>query len=139
MPPILQLLTRAFGLQIDFAIIYTHNDLQRLGILLVSIVEHEAWLAFSTSWRSKQFIGQIIGVLWTTQYHLGMSVKEQCDYLRQLVHDALSKHLYDSAVFFADKLVSIGGGSLVDIFSLAQVHTPINYSFSSSQITGLAT
>lgn len=50
-----------------------------------------------------------------------MSVKEQCDYLRQLVHDALSKHLYDSAVFFADKLVSIGGGSLVDIFSLAQV------------------
>ena len=51
-----------------------------------------------------------------------MSVKEQCGYLRQLVHDALSKHLYDSAVFFADKLVSLGGGSLVDIFSLAQVN-----------------
>ena len=51
-----------------------------------------------------------------------MSVRDQCDYLRQLVHDALSKHLYDSAVFFADKLVTIGGGSLVDVFSLAQVN-----------------
>ena len=49
-----------------------------------------------------------------------MSVAEHCNNLRQLVHDALSKHLYDSAVFFADKLVSIGGESLVDIFSLAQ-------------------
>lgn len=53
-----------------------------------------------------------------------MAVEEQCQYLRQLVHDALSKHLYNSAVFFADKLVSMGGGSLVDIFSLAQVGFP---------------
>ena len=67
-----------------------------------------------------------------------MSVKEQCDYLRQLVHDALSKHLYDSAVFFADKLVSIGGGSLVDIFSLAQVQNTIEHSNFPSQIVRIA-
>ena len=37
------------------------------------------------------------------------------------MHDSLAKHLYDSAVFFADKLVTLGGGSGVDVYTLAQV------------------
>ena len=41
--------------------------------------------------------------------------------LRALVHDALAKHLLDSAAFFADKLVTLGGGAPADMFLLAQV------------------
>ena len=37
------------------------------------------------------------------------------------MHDSLAKHLYDSAVFFADKLVTLGGCSGVDVYTLAQV------------------
>lgn len=39
--------------------------------------------------------------------------------LQLLVHDCLSKHLYASAVFYADKLVSLSGAP-ADLFTLAQ-------------------
>lgn len=42
--------------------------------------------------------------------------------LRALVQDALAKHLTDSAAFFADKLVALGGGQPADVYLLAQVH-----------------
>lgn len=40
--------------------------------------------------------------------------------LQTLVHDCLSKHLYASAIFYADKLVSLSGAP-ADVFTLAQV------------------
>ncbi|KAL0042944.1 hypothetical protein WJX79_004643 [Trebouxia sp. C0005] len=39
--------------------------------------------------------------------------------LQLLVHDCLSKHLYASAIFYADKLVSLSGAP-ADLFTLAQ-------------------
>lgn len=41
--------------------------------------------------------------------------------LSSLVHDCLSKHLYASAIFYADKLVTLSEGAPADIFTLAQV------------------
>ena len=43
--------------------------------------------------------------------------------LQLLVHDCLSKHLYASAIFYADKLVSLSGAP-ADLFTLAQVSEP---------------
>ena len=47
--------------------------------------------------------------------------QQQIQRLQLLVHDCLSKHLYASAIFYADKLVSLSGGAPADIFTLAQV------------------
>lgn len=41
--------------------------------------------------------------------------------LRALVHDALAKHLTDSAAFFADKLATLSGGAPADMYLLCQV------------------
>jgi hypothetical protein len=40
--------------------------------------------------------------------------------LRGVVEDCLAKHLNSSAVFFADKLVSMSGGDRDDVFLYAQ-------------------
>ena len=36
--------------------------------------------------------------------------------LRDVVEDRLDKHLASSAIFFADKLVTMSGGALGDVF-----------------------
>jgi anaphase-promoting complex subunit 6 len=49
-----------------------------------------------------------------------------CDQLRSLVQDCIEKHLYSSACFFADKLVTLSGGQEAgDIYLLAQVCGPV--------------
>lgn len=40
--------------------------------------------------------------------------------LRNIVADCLDKHLHSSAVFFADKLVTLSDGAAEDVFLLAQ-------------------
>ena len=40
--------------------------------------------------------------------------------LRSLVHDCLAKHLYDAAIFFADKLVTLSSHSPAEVYTLAQ-------------------
>jgi hypothetical protein len=40
--------------------------------------------------------------------------------LRSVVADCLDKHLLSSAVFFADKLVTLSDGAAEDVFLLAQ-------------------
>ncbi len=44
-----------------------------------------------------------------------------CAHLRELVKDCLSKHMYESASFFADKLVTLSGHAPADVWLLAQV------------------
>ena len=44
-----------------------------------------------------------------------------CSRLRALVQDCLDKHLATSAVFYADKLVTLSGSAPSDVFLLAQV------------------
>lgn len=41
--------------------------------------------------------------------------------MRSLVHDCLAKHLYDSAIFYADKLVTMSNGASADVYTLAEV------------------
>jgi hypothetical protein len=43
--------------------------------------------------------------------------------LRNVVADCLDKHLLASAVFFADKLVTLSDGAAEDVFLLAQART----------------
>lgn len=40
--------------------------------------------------------------------------------LRSLVHDCLAKHMYDAAVFFADKLVTLTDHAPAEVYTLAQ-------------------
>jgi len=42
--------------------------------------------------------------------------------LRSLVGDCINKHLLRSAIFFADKLVSLSDGAAEDVFLLAQAY-----------------
>ena len=42
--------------------------------------------------------------------------------LRSIVQDSLGKHLYDNAIFFADKLVALSGGAPDDVYRLAQAY-----------------
>ena len=42
--------------------------------------------------------------------------------LRRLVADCIDKHLLRSAIFFADKLVTLSDGAAEDVFLLAQVY-----------------
>lgn len=39
------------------------------------------------------------------------------------MQDCLAKHLYTSAVFYADKLVTLSGSDPSDVYMLAQVLT----------------
>jgi hypothetical protein len=48
-----------------------------------------------------------------------------CSRLRSLVQDCLDKHLSTSAVFYADKLVTLSGYAPGDVYLLAQVDRPI--------------
>ncbi|CAL8472035.1 g11577 [Coccomyxa elongata] len=40
--------------------------------------------------------------------------------MRSLVHDCLAKHLYDSAIFYADKLMTMSNGAAADVYTLAE-------------------
>lgn len=44
-----------------------------------------------------------------------------CQRMRSLVHDCLAKHLYDSAIFYADKLMTMSNGAAADVYTLAEV------------------
>ena len=44
------------------------------------------------------------------------------DALRSLIGDSIGKHMYDNAVFFADKLVALSGGAPDDVYRLAQAY-----------------
>lgn len=50
-----------------------------------------------------------------------LSMEELCNRLRSMVHDCLSKHLYDSAIFYADKLTTMSNQAPRDAYLLAQV------------------
>ncbi len=53
-----------------------------------------------------------------------MAAEPLCQDLRSLVHDCLAKHLYESAAFYADKLVTLSDGTPGDVYVLAQVRAP---------------
>lgn len=44
-----------------------------------------------------------------------------CSRLRLLVQDCLDKHLYASAVFYADKLITLSHSAPSDVYLMAQV------------------
>jgi anaphase-promoting complex subunit 6 len=48
------------------------------------------------------------------------SLDRPCAALRSLAQDCIAKHLYTSAVFYADKLVVLSGGAPADVYLLAQ-------------------
>ncbi len=48
-------------------------------------------------------------------------VEAQCTRLRALVNDCISNLLYSSAVFYADKLVTLSKSAPADVYLLAQV------------------
>ncbi len=50
-----------------------------------------------------------------------ISMERLCQRMRSLVHDCLAKHLYDSAIFYADKLVTMSNGASADVYTLAEV------------------
>ena len=45
--------------------------------------------------------------------------------LRNVVADCLDKHLLSSAVFFADKLLTLSDGNVEDVFLLAQARARV--------------
>ncbi|KAK9828405.1 hypothetical protein WJX81_004996 [Elliptochloris bilobata] len=49
-----------------------------------------------------------------------MATEPLCQDLRFLVHDCLAKHMYESAAFYADKLVTVSDGAPGDVYVLAQ-------------------
>jgi hypothetical protein len=63
---------------------------------------------------------------WDT-HRQDMASKMQITRLRSLVHDCLAKHLYDGAIFFADKLVTRSAGDPQDVYLLAQVTSHFAY------------
>ena len=42
------------------------------------------------------------------------------DRLRAVVQDSFGKHLFENAIFFADKLVTLSGGNADDVYRLVQ-------------------
>jgi ABC-type oligopeptide transport system substrate-binding subunit len=46
----------------------------------------------------------------------------ELDQLRSIVQDSLGKHMYDNAIFFADKLVTMSDGAADDVFLLCQAY-----------------
>ena len=50
-----------------------------------------------------------------------MPMDKLCSKMRCLVHDCLAKHLYDSAIFYADKLVTMSRSADADVYTLAEV------------------
>ena len=53
-----------------------------------------------------------------------MPMDKLCTKMRCLVHDCLAKHLYDSAIFYADKLVTMSRSADADVYTLAEVTAP---------------
>ncbi|KAK3256966.1 hypothetical protein CYMTET_33925 [Cymbomonas tetramitiformis] len=51
---------------------------------------------------------------------LGCASLPELKKLRSIVQDCLSKHLYSSAIFFADKLVTLSEGAPGDVYLLAE-------------------
>eukprot|EP00197_Chlamydomonas_leiostraca_P013425 CAMPEP_0202878920 /NCGR_PEP_ID=MMETSP1391-20130828/32933_1 /ASSEMBLY_ACC=CAM_ASM_000867 /TAXON_ID=1034604 /ORGANISM="Chlamydomonas leiostraca, Strain SAG 11-49" /LENGTH=229 /DNA_ID=CAMNT_0049561209 /DNA_START=12 /DNA_END=697 /DNA_ORIENTATION=+ len=51
-----------------------------------------------------------------------MALDEQCQRLRDLVHNSISDHLYASAIFYADKLVTLTNGAPSDVYLLAEAY-----------------
>lgn len=49
-----------------------------------------------------------------------MADSQTISQLRSLVHDCLAKHLYDSATFFADKVVTLSNYAPTEVYTLAQ-------------------
>lgn len=49
-----------------------------------------------------------------------MMPEKELEKLRAIVRDCLSKHLYSSAIFFADKLVTMAGNATQDLYMHAQ-------------------
>ena len=54
-----------------------------------------------------------------------LPMEDMCNRLRTLVQDCLAKHLYDSAIFYADKLTTMSNQAPRDAYLLAQV-TQVN-------------
>ena len=50
-----------------------------------------------------------------------LPAEELCGRLRPLVQDCLAKHLYNSAIFYADKLNTLSKQAPQDAYLLAQV------------------
>ena len=48
-------------------------------------------------------------------------MEDMCNRLRTLVQDCLAKHLYESAIFYADKLTTMSNQAPRDAYLLAQV------------------
>jgi len=57
------------------------------------------------------------------------SARATCERLRSLVQDCISKHLYQGAVFFADKLVALSDSAPADVYLLAQARAGAGESF----------
>lgn len=55
-----------------------------------------------------------------------MQVEAICSRLRLLVQDCLDKHLYATAVFYADKLVALSKSAPSDVYLVAQVRAQHN-------------
>ena len=51
-----------------------------------------------------------------------MASAHQLARLRAVVQDSLGKHLFDNAIFFADKLVTLSRGDPDDVYRLAQAY-----------------
>ena len=53
---------------------------------------------------------------------MSSATSDHIERLRSIVQDSLGKHLYENAIFFADKLVTLSGGEPDDIYRLAQAY-----------------
>ena len=51
-----------------------------------------------------------------------MTTPQSLAKLRSIVQDSLGKHLYENAIFFADKLVTLSHGEPDDVYRLAQAY-----------------
>lgn len=51
-----------------------------------------------------------------------IDVAEKMERLRSLIMDLMSKHLYSSAIFYADKLVTLSDSDQSDMYLLAQAY-----------------
>lgn len=58
-----------------------------------------------------------------------ISIDRLCQRMRSLVHDCLAKHMYESAIFYADKLVTMSNGAAADVYTLAEVMNSIRLLF----------
>lgn len=55
-------------------------------------------------------------------FRRAMTTPQSLAKLRSIVQDSLGKHLYENAIFFADKLVTLSHGEPDDVYRLAQAY-----------------